>query len=43
MLVTVDRYCDLTGRTEYAVRSYIYKVDTVLLVSTHRRPTNPAT
>ena len=25
MLVTVDRYCELTGRTEYAVRSYINK------------------
>ena len=25
MLVTVDRYCEMTGRTEYAVRYYINK------------------
>ena len=25
MLVTVDRYCELTGRSEYAVRYYINK------------------
>ena len=25
MRVTVDRYCEMTGRTEYAVRYYINK------------------